>query len=64
MVILKLLLTIVLTILTAMVIVLSTIILLHEFDKNYWWIHITIPIILCAATVYLWLYPWYNFVMI
>lgn len=64
MIILKLLLTIVLIVITAMVIILSTIVLLHNFDRRYWWIHISIPIVLCAITVYLWLYPWYNFVMI
>lgn len=56
--------TLALIITTAMVVIIASSLLLRELDKHYWYIQIGIPIIMCAVTVYLWLYPWYNFVMI
>ena len=63
MIILKLLLTIVLIVITSMVIVLSSILLAGKDDTEFWYMKLIIPIILCAIDVYLWLYPWYHFVM-
>ena len=63
MVFIKLMLTIVLIVLTSMIIVLSVIMLSGKPDGKYWGYKIVVPILLCALDVYLWLYPWYNFVM-
>lgn len=56
--------TLALIITTAMVVIIASSLLLRELDKHYWYIQIGLPIIMCAIVVYLWLYPWYNFIMI
>ena len=64
MIFIKLMFTVVLITLTSMIIVLSSIMLAGEATGRFWGLKIIIPIIMCAIDVYLWLYPWYNFVMI
>lgn len=63
MVFIKLMLTLVLIVLTSMIIILSSILLAGKATGKYWYFKAIVPIVLCAVDAYLWLYPWYHFVM-